>query len=198
MGNTPKKSTKKSSEKKPTSAKAWKGKINVEGTDLDLPSDNIARVRQISPQAFLSSGMIPDPLRPMVQQAINTKKGLPPDAPKKIMEDPKLLAAAAEMFDRTLCYVMIEPEVLMPPTCTECGEYANTPQHERGADGFHKYHEDERDPELLYADEVDMTDKQFIFNWSIGGTRQLETFRQELDAVVGPVPDEQGLQDAPV
>jgi hypothetical protein len=192
-------STKKKTAKKgPTSAKQWKGKIQAEGTDLELPSDNVARVRQISPQAFLASGMIPDPLRPMIQKAINSKKGLPPSAPKEMMDNPELIAAAAEMFDRTLCYVMVEPEVVMPPTCTECGEYANTAQHERGTPDYHRYNEGPRDSEVLYADQIDLTDKQFVFNWALGGTRQLETFRDQIGAVVGPLQDEQGLPDQAV
>jgi hypothetical protein len=180
--------------KKPTSAKSWKGKLNVAGASLDLPSENVALVRQISPQAFLTDGLIPDPLMPIVSQAINTKKGLPPQKLKQIMDDPKLVTSAMELFDRTIAYVVLEPKILMPPTCTECEEYANQPQHkEVKREDFHAYREGPRDPEILYADEVDMTDKQFVFQWALGGVRELEPFREELAAVVGPLSAGQGV-----
>jgi hypothetical protein len=172
----------------PTPASEWKGALNVEGTDLELPSDNVARVRQISPQAFLQSGMIPDPLRPISNQAINSKKGLPPTTMKKMMEDPKQVGAALELFDRTITYVVLEPKILMPPPCTECGELISGKVHgDDNAD--HDYNETARKPGVLYADQIDLTDKQFIFQWCMGGVRELEPFRQESPTVVGLVPD---------
>lgn len=171
----------------PTPAREWKGKIEAVGKPLPLPSKNVALVRQIAPTAFLEAGMIPDPLKPMIQEAIGEKKGLPPKKMKEIANDPKMLSHAMEMFDRALCYVVIEPEVSMPPTCTECGEYANKPQHQRG-DGFdHKYSEGTRDPDILYVDTIDLTDKQFVFQWAMGGVSNLKSFRNELAATMEPL-----------
>lgn len=179
----------------PTSAAAWKGKLVVEGRPLPLPTGNVALVRQISPQAFLESGLIPDPLRPIVNKAINDKKGLPPTAMKKIMDDPKQLAAAMQLFDQTICYVVVEPEIQMPPKCSVCGEYANGDVHGRDAkvEADHKYTEAKRNPNILYADQVDLGDKQFIFQWCMGGVSELEPFREELSATVGSVSDGQGV-----
>jgi len=179
-----------------TPASQWKGKVDVEGTPLDLPSENTALVRQIDPTAFLSSGLIPDPLRPMVQTAINSKQGLRPRDTKKMMDDPKLLGAAMELMDRTICYVIVEPEIVMPPTCTECGEYANVEKHSRQSSKFeHRYSEGKRDPEVLYADQVDLLDKQFVFQYAMTGTMELQPFREELDAVVGDLQAQQGVPD---
>jgi hypothetical protein len=181
-----------------TPASQWKGKVQVEGAPLPLPSENTALVRQITPQAFLSSGLIPDPLRPIIQTAINSKQGLRPRDTKKMMDDPKLLGSAMELMDRTICYVVIEPEIVMPPKCTECGEYANTEEHNRQSGKYtHRYNEGKRDPELLYADQVDLMDKQFVFQYAMGGVKELEPFRSELDATVGGLQDQQGVQDTP-
>lgn len=179
-----------------TPASQWKGKIQVEGVPLPLPSENTALVRQITPQAFLSSGLIPDPLRPIIQTAINSKQGLRPKDTKKMLDDPKLLGAAMELMDRTICYVVVEPEIVMPPACNECGEYANVEAHTRTSPKYdHRYSEGERNPEFLYADQVDLMDKQFVFQWCMGGVKELEPFRKELAATVGDVQAGQGVQD---
>lgn len=164
----------------PTPAHAWKGKVEVEGTDLALPSGNVARVKPLSPQAFLASGMIPDPISAMIKKAIASKQGLPPSAMKDLADDPKQLAAAMELFDRVLAYVTVEPRILMPPPCSECGEYAITDKHQQmQAEGFHPYNEGEREPGVLYSDMVEMDDKVFVFQWVLGGTRDIERFRVE-------------------
>jgi hypothetical protein len=180
----------------PTTASSWKGKLEVEGTPLRLPSENVALARQMSPSVFMTSGMIPDPLTGIIKKAIASNQGLPPSASKEIMDDPKLIGAALELFDRTLCHVIIEPVIQMPPPCDveingkPCGEYSNKPVHENpAASGKHQYHEGPRDPNILYADQVDMNDKMFIFNWCLGGTRDLETFREELERGLGTLSD---------
>lgn len=175
----------------PTPAAQWKGKVEVEGTDLVLPSENVARVRQISPQAFITSGIIPDPLTGLIRQAIHSKQGLPPSKLEKMTEDPEQLVAAMEMFDRVLVYVVIEPTVQMPPVCSECGEYDTKMTH---GSSTHIYREGPRDPEVLYADMVDMEDKIFIFQWCLGGTRDLEQFREQLRTGVGALSDSKVVQ----
>lgn len=180
----------------PTPASQWKGKLNAAGTDLPLPSGNVARVRSLDPQAFLAQGMIPDPLSQLIRKSINNKKGLPPKELEKIADDPEKLTAALEMFDRVLVHVVLEPAVQMPPPCEECGVYANTPQHrDQTHESYHAYREGARNGEVLYADEVDMGDKMFIFQWCLGGTKDLEKFRGEQAAIVGSLSDGEGVRD---
>lgn len=174
-----------------TTAREWKGKVQVEGQELPLPSENVALVRQLEPTAFLNSGLIPDPLTGLVRKAIHTKQGFNPKDLDKIADDPKQLSAALELFDRVLVFVMVEPVIQMPPSCDvifngeECGQYANTDVHEKPtASGHHKYHEGERDPDVLYADQVTMDDKMFIFQWALGGTHDLTQFREQLKGTV--------------
>jgi hypothetical protein len=185
----------------PTSAKQWKGKIQVEGTDLTLPSGNVARVKQLDPTAFMSSGIIPDPLSAIITKAINTKKGLPPKLADDLMKDPAMLSTTLEMFDRVLVHCVVEPPIDMPPPCAvevegqTCGLYANQDVHKTPTrSGHHRYEEGERDPDVLYADTVEMDDKMFIFNWVLGGTRDLEQFREQLQGGMGVVPNGQDVQ----
>lgn len=183
-------------ELQPTPASAWKGREEFEGFDLPLPSGNVARVRRITPTAFLNGGTIPDSLTDIIRRAIHTKKGLNPKDLDKIAEDPSQLASALEMLDKTLCRVIVQPEVQMPPACDVavpdgyCGEYANTPVHETPSrSGHHTYHEGTRDGNILYADQVDLEDKMFVFQWAVGGTADYEQFRQEQQASLESLQD---------
>jgi hypothetical protein len=74
-----------------------------------------------------------------------------------------------EVVDKVTCYVVIQPAVMPVP--------------EDGA---------ERDDEFVYIDQVDLEDKMFILNFAVGGTRDLERFRQEVGESLrglAPVPD---------
>jgi hypothetical protein len=180
----------------PTPASAWKGKVVVAGVDLLLPSGNVARVKSMSPTAFLTQGVIPDPLSDIITKAIKSKRGMRPEQVKKMAEDPKQIDAALELFDRVLSSVMVMPAVKMPPKCTECGEYANIDARHTDdeRDDYHAYQEGPRNPNVLYADEVDITDKIFIFQYSLTGVSDLESFRAELPRSMGGLSDEQDLQ----
>lgn len=178
----------------PTAASAWQSQVNIDGQDLPLPSGNVCRARNISPQAFLSSGIIPNPLMAIIRKAINEAQGLPPKELEKMMGDDKMLVAALQLFDRMLVYVIIEPVVKMPPPCRQCGGYANTNEHSMDNPDAHRYNEGDRDPNVLYADVVDMEDKVFIAQWCLGGTSDLELFRQQS---ADGVADLLGREDVP-
>lgn len=194
-----------------TPASAWKGKVQVQGQELELPSGNVCLAKQITPDAFLSSDLIPDPLTGMIRTAIKSKQGLPPSAMKKVAEDKETMSAALQLFDRVLAHVMVEPHVEMPPTCDVedaegevCGEYANTEVHKPQDPKKlhdpkkHKYHEGPRNPDVLYTDQVEMQDKMHIFNWALGGVKKYESFRGQFESSLGSLSDSEDLQDTPV
>ena len=175
-----------------TKASQWKSKNKTGEHELELPSGNTALCRPIAPEAFLTNGMIPEPMMAMVQQAINSKRGLPPAKLNEIATDPKKLASALELFDRALVYCVIEPQVEMPPVCTveDCGQLYTGGEGvhvDRKHKNFHKYVDAERDPDVLYADVVDLEDKQFIFQWAVGGSSDVNRFRKELATTVGTI-----------
>jgi hypothetical protein len=180
-----------------TPAGQWKTNIRPEGTALPLPSGNTALVRNISPQAFLASGIIPNPLMNIIRKAINEAEGLPPGKLKKMMGDDTMLVASLELFDRMLCYVLVDPPAKMPPTCRHCGEYSkpNDQHNDSSHENYHRYVEADRDPNVLYADIVEMDDKVFIAQWCLGGTSDLEQFRQQSEDGLASV---LGREDVPV
>lgn len=176
----------------PTPAAEWKGKVEVDGTDLLLPSRNVARVKRLSPEAFLASGMIPDPLTAIVTKAINSKKGMAPAKELADMtKDPKKIQSALQLFDRVTAHCVVLPDVQMPPTCVVCKQYYNVDlrHSDEGAPNYHPYKEGDRDPAVLYADQVELEDKTFIFQWSLGGTTDLTEFREEQQRTVGSLSD---------
>jgi hypothetical protein len=130
----------------------------------------------------MAQGLIPDPLTAIVEKGIASKKGLRPQQQIDIAKDPVKLGALVEMLDRTLCYAVVEPRVVMPPECTVCDELdtATAKQHtDQDRKDYHEFAEGERLHGVLYADRVDMEDKSFIMQFTLGGTRDLERFRRE-------------------
>ena len=50
-------------------------------------------------------------------------------------------------------------------------------------------------PGVVYADMVDLVDKMAIFNYAVGGTRDLESFREGLDAAMGGLEVGEGVRE---
>jgi hypothetical protein len=85
------------------------------------------------------------------------------------------LLKAMVLMDKIVSYCVIEPKVQMPPE----------------DDG-------ERDPEVLYTDQIDQDDKNFIMQWAVGGTRDLDSFRKESGGTMDAMAAIQGLQESTV
>lgn len=166
-----------------TAASAWVSHVPDDSVEvLALPSGNAARVRHIKPEAFLEQGLIPDPITAIVDKAIKSKKGLRPQQKVDMSKDPEQLGAMLEMMDRTVVFAVVEPTVVMPPECVVChnANLARNKQHsDKGRDDFHEFVPEPREEGVLYVDRVDMDDKAFIMQWTMGGTRDLERFRRE-------------------
>lgn len=195
----------------PTTADSWVSQQSVGDTaeNLTLPSGNVARVRRIGPEAFMAQGLIPDPLTPLVDRAINSKKGAKPKLIDKevgqMAKDPKKMGAMLEMLDRTVVYAVVKPQCSMPPGCKhevsagsdearECGELDSQSvavHTDPESDGYHEFEPSEREAGVLYVDRVDLEDKVFIMNFSMGNTRDLERFRAEHTKAVASVAAEQ-------
>jgi hypothetical protein len=158
------------STKQVTPASTWRKAAKEGPAPLELPSGNVALVRIPGPQAFLTEGIIPNALLPIIQEVIDEAQKGKQMTPKQeesiadMMRDPEKLRQVFEMADAVTLYCVVEPEVLPTPE-----------------------DESEKDPELLYVDEVDLDDKLFIFHVAMGGSKDLETFRPESLSDVGGV-----------
>lgn len=148
--------------KKKTVSTTADWKQSAQGVDLEVPSGNICKARPAGMQVFMERGVIPNSLMQFVRQAL---KGEEPEIKAdEITEDQ--LRDMMELFDAVTVYCVIEPKVSKVP---------------RDDDG-NPIPLSERDQDKLFVDEVDFEDKQFIFQWVVGGTRDLERFREEQSA----------------
>lgn len=172
-----KKSKKKGKNKgsRVTSKSQWKATSG--GTELEVPSGNVALVRAPGMQVFIEQGLIPNTLMPIVQKAISEKK--PPNMEElEITEES--LAQMVEMIDAVAIYCVIEPALTT----------------NKNPDG-ELIPEKDRDEELLYVDEVDVQDKLFIFQFAVGGVRDLERFRKQQEQAMESLPGGETLAFAP-
>lgn len=204
MAASSKKSKSGNPAKKTTAANAWK---KQKGENLELPSGNVALVKRPGPQALLQEGVMPDTLMPIVTQAIKRGKGMKVDDLN--LDDPAVISDMIDSIDKLLVRVVVEPKVayhkcLKTP---DMGGASAGPAHEVWVtideelrDGATecpncgKVHPD--GDEIIYADEVELDDKFFVFNYAVGGTRDLERFRSEQSARLGDVPDGAGDADS--
>lgn len=159
-----------------TQAKAWKQHAQGQrATELPLPSGLTAMVRAPGIEAFVSQGMIPNSLIPIIMDQLEAAKHRDQDKPVKrektneqlmdeVMKDPEKLQDIVRMAGNITCSVVSDPPIHPLP---EVGE--------------------ERDPELIYIDDVPMDDQMFIMNYAMGGPKSLETFREAKAASVESV-----------
>lgn len=148
----------------PTSASEWKKKATV-GTLVTVPSGNEVRVRTPGMQVFLNQGVIPNSLMPIIQDAMKQGEAPSEDTMQSMIDDPQKINEIMDMADAVALFSFVEPKLAPIPTDEE-GEII-------------PIGDERRDEDTLYVDEVDFTDKLFIFQFAVGGTAKLEQFRQE-------------------
>lgn len=143
-----------------------------------LPSGNTVIVRRPGMEKFLAAGFLPDPLASEIRKQIVQKSGKSAPADSTDLAKTLLEKGGAEgvvammrMTDKVAAYCIVQPE---------------TRWHERETPngGFEDIPDPERDPEVLYTDEIEMEDKMFLFQYVTGGTSSLSQFRESTRAVV--------------
>lgn len=137
--------------------------------DLLLPSGQLCLVQRPGIQGLMAAGLLneTDSLTALVSAGnkARTRKA-PTIKAEDIATDPKAMADILALMDRVVCYVVLKPKIELTP--------ANPSDMEAG---------------VIYVSSVDLDDKMFLFNYAVGGTRDLERFRKEHAAVVGSVDD---------
>ena len=154
---------------KASSVSDWKKRPDP----IELPSGKFMVVRPTSLMTFIQTGQIPNTLMSTITGAIGKKKS-EKDTMDEIMKKPEDLQKMFDAVDLFLTLVAIEPEVHPLP--------ANS---------------SDRDDDLLYVDEIDMGDKMYLFQRSIGGTTDLETFRRELAGGMDLVQQREDVEQPP-
>lgn len=148
--------------KAPTTASAASEfKKRKKGIPLPLPSGLAVLARRVDMQGFIKGGEVPNALMPIVEEALAKGQGV--DA-KSLMDD-------TDKVDMDLVremYAMVENLVIM--------SVVEPKIYETPAEG------EEEDDDLVYISDIDDEDKMFIYQWAVGGTDDIATFRAEAAA----------------
>lgn len=137
--------------------------------DLTFPSGQVALVRRPGLEGLMKAGILHnlDTLTPIIDKhksKASGKKAVEVDVTELLKKDPKVLEDMIHLVDRILCHCVVKPEIEMTPN--------DSTRREQG---------------VVYADMVELDDKFFLFNYAVGGTRDLERFRLESEKSVGSV-----------
>lgn len=147
--------------------------------DLTVPSGQVCLVRRPGLEGLIKAGVLRnvDTLSAVVNEKHlkKTKKGAASGGVDvdSIMRDPQALETIMHTVDKAVCFCVVKPEIHMAPNDITSRQLG-----------------------VVYTDMVDIEDKMFIFNFVVGGTRDLESFRGGLDSVVGGVAAGEGVPDA--
>jgi hypothetical protein len=184
----------KKSKLAPTPVNQWKKGAGARAVDVELPSGHVAKLRQIPMPQLLADGIFPDSLQGYIRKAIGQETEAKPAAPTdhkpkkskksqgdliskdemaELMSDPAKLSDMFSVFDKVTLLAVVEPKVEPVPQ-----------------------NEEDRSDDLLYVDEVDIEDKTFIFQFCVGGSKDLDRFRTESASAMGGVADIPELPDA--
>lgn len=151
-----------------TPASAWTS--GLKPVKLLLPSGNVCEAINKGLNTFVEEGLIPNSLMGIVGKALEEGKEMTAVDIKAVSEDPDTLRDTIKLMNAITVGCVINPEILS--NLNKDGEVIRL---------------QDRDPEGLYVDTLDDTDKLFVFQWVTGGTRDVERFRREQANAVASV-----------
>jgi hypothetical protein len=163
-----------------TPVQQWKKDAGTLGEPVELPSGKTAIIKAAGMEAFLKSGMIPNSLMSVISNSLKkAQRGEEVSGEdfnmEEMMDDPAKINDILQLVDNVAIASFQEPTVHDVPPHPEPDDDPTLPRFSRR-------------PDILYVDEVGMDDKFFVFSVAVGGTKDLERFREGLGAGVGSVP----------
>jgi hypothetical protein len=197
----------------PTSSKNWKKRTG--GHELTLPSGNVCLVKRPGMQKLMAMGIMPDSLTPIAMKHIaaaesggrpikDDDKRIEQELLEAVISDPTQLNELMQTFDKVVAECVVSPKVhvhwwteddVRRGACSADMVGDEIEEEDRLSDEVDE--DDVRysaDPPL-YTDDVDDEDKQFIFQYVVGGSRDLERFRSEQASAVEDSP---AVEDVPM
>lgn len=147
--------------------------------DLTVPSGQLCLVRRPGMEGLMKAGVLRNV--DSLSQIVNEKhlmrvkgKGKAPATEEinisSLLGDDTALEEVTNVIDKVVAHCVVKPEIHRAPN--------DVTLRQKG---------------VVYTDMVDLVDKMFIFNFVVGGTRDLESFRNGLDAAVGGVEAVEGV-----
>lgn len=176
--------------------------------DLQCPSGEICLVRRPGLQALMQAGVLGE--IDSLTSIVDTKHVAPQKARKQgkkaadttsdlaaLSKDPDALAAVQRVTCKIMSAVVVRPTVRLH--FRETGQmdakgkpvYEDIPQEERDLSPSTEHPEDP----VLFTDQIDFGDAMFIFQYAVGGTGDLASFRKQFDESLASV---ESLQNVPM
>lgn len=129
-------------------------------TDITLPSGQRCLAQRPGPEGLMAAGLLDD--LDLLSTVLPKAAGNRPGAAKKVdashlLKNRQAFGEALKMINRITVHVVVKPELTDEP-------------------------DDPKDKEIgkIYPSSVSMEDKLYLFNWAVGGTRDLQSFREQL------------------
>lgn len=158
---------------------SWSAELFV---DLEVPSGQTCQVRRPGVQNLVRLGLLDQ--TDFVTSMINEKhikrvKGQSTINTKSLMADPESLIKAMATIDKVLCYVVVQPQLKLAMKVVD-GKEQELP-------------ESEYEPGVIYTSMIDLNDKMFVFQYAVGGSKDLEKFRDRIGESLSSMDDVQGV-----
>ena len=168
-------------------ASSWGSDSAIGGvTDLTVPSGQLCLVKRPGVEGLLREGVLRDidSFTALVNaEHVQRVKGKGKKAGAKgaraqeqeisqLLSDPDKVVGVMRTIEKVICHVVVKPAVQPTP---------NDPTR--------------RKPGVVYADMIDLPDKMFIFNFVVGGSRDIERFLDESDRALGDVDSGEAVED---
>lgn len=178
------------------------GKSRSTTVDLTLPSfaededgnptdkHNVCKVRIMDPVAMLAAGLLDDfdeltKISALKMQEVDGRSVPTADSIQQLAGMTDTLNSGLILVDRLVEATVVEPKVVWPVHRDRDGK----PVRDKESGEWLMLGPDERDPEVLYCDDVDLEDRLYILQWAVGGTSDPEQFRKEYQGLLGSVED---------
>lgn len=144
--------------------------------DLTVPSGQLCQVKRVNPRVLVALGLVDsvDPLTALVDVKHIKRVGSGPTQTREIdekslMSDPRALVNLLDIADKLCEAIIVQPPIKRPIRLVDGKEFDLQP-HER-VEG------------VIYTDMVDEMDKMFVFSWALGGSTDLEQFRERSEEI---------------
>jgi hypothetical protein len=191
-----------------TSAADWK-KASSQYPLVETPTGKWIRIKKPGMTRFLDGGFLPDTLASAVRREIDNasrKPGAKKTSEREIMReltadmDPGAVMDMLASLDRIVVEVVVEPTfVWHRRPVREDPDDPTSPVKldDKGREVLEDIPEADRHDDVVYTDEMDQSDKNFVFQVAVGGSTDLSRFRQEQVAVMDALSAGQSVEEAP-
>jgi hypothetical protein len=190
-----------------TSAGDWRKAAN-ELPLVETPTGKWIRMKKPGMTRFLEEGFLPDSLAAAVRKEIasaKSKGGKKPSDAEMVQEltkdlDEDGLLDMLSSMDRIVCAVVVEPKFVWHRRLVhEDPEDPTSPVKldKKGRVVTEEIPEDDRRDDVVYTDEMDQIDKNFVFQAAVGGSTDLARFRAQSAAVMDSLSAGQDVEEAP-